>query len=122
MTISEIINKYNALNKDTDKEALIQRNYIKPYVPIIHKKEICEKIIQHSFVDGQIDLIAKYVMYILALVDSHMSIDIDYTGNDIYLVYDKLRECGILQYILGQLSEDEVSEFNIVMDSVCDVI
>lgn len=121
MTISEIINKYNALKNDADREALIIDRIVRQYVSIQNKKDICEQIIKHSITGNNIDMISKYVMYFLALIYSHTDIDIDYTGNNIYSDYDRLRECGVLQHILSMLAEDEISEFNIIMDSLCDI-
>ena len=56
----------------------------------------------------------QYIYFAMGIIDNYTIIDVDY--NNINSDYDKLREADLLQLVLSLISEDEITELNLVKD------
>ncbi len=122
MTIEELIKKTKS-NQKFDFKKVIK----KQYVPYIEKLTECNRIIEatcHKTVDGRkfisINTPARYLMFVMRLVDIYTDIDIAFEGTKATDAYDLLQENGLLSPILDAIPKGEYSEFSTLLDMVLD--
>ncbi len=59
-------------------------------------------------------------MFLLFIIDSYTSININFQQERLFSEYDLLRANGVISLLLGFISEEEISEFNLIMDAIND--
>ena len=116
MNVTEFVNRYNSLKTDKDRESYLLSIKKRSYLPIISKVELCRDVFNNSL-NRQSDIpfsIMQYIYFAMSIIDNYTTINVDY--NNINSDYDKLREADLLQLVLSLISEDEITELNLVKD------
>ena len=122
MNVTEFVNRYNSLKTDKDREAFLNSIKKYNYLPIKKKVEICKEVFDLSSAKS-FDIpfsIIQYIYFVMIIINNYTNINVDY--HNICFEYDKLREFDLLQLVLSLISEDEVTELNLVRDSSYEVI
>ena len=131
--ICEQLNKRTS--KNTKKAYINQVVKIKPHVSYVARDVVAKQIIDaahFSFPEGiditnisedelkniekvpKINRSSQYVMSALMLVDLYTNIKIDFAKGAFQ--YDKLVESGVINYVLENVPESEIKEFEMLID------
>lgn len=139
MTVSEFVKGYNkVVQMNGDIEDYITDRYTDPYVPFRKKVSICEniaKISSHKKVDGiegvtndkevyALNRPARYMMFMLSLIDSYTDIDISFGDGELMLdEYEVLDELDVIQPLIAGdehgimgIPPVEYERFKMIMD------
>ena len=124
-SVKDFCKKYNEINIEQAKKALIEKAMNAHYVPYEMKITICEKIVESSYYkkneDEKIKRLhinspAQYMLYCLNLIKQYTNIKIDF-GKALE-EFNLLNECGLLDVILSNIPERELKEFRMILDMV----
>ena len=124
-TVKSFCEKYNGANVAQTKTALIEKVMNPHYIPYEKKITICEMIIESSYYkkseDGKtrklhINSPAQYMLYCLNLVKHYTNIQVDF--NKSLEEFNMLNENGLIDIIVGNISEREHQEFSMILDMV----
>ena len=119
MTVTELVNRYTKTKSDEDCMFLIHDRVKRTYVPFLEKNIICKRVLDFQLSYGQSSGL-QYIIFFLQLISSYTDIAIQYIDENGKFVadheYDRLKQSGLLGMILSIIPEDEISEFNFVMN------
>ena len=134
--LDDICEQLNKRTSENAKKAYINQVIkIKPHVSYVARDVVAKQIIDaahFSFPEGiditnisedeleniekvpKINRSAQYVMSALMLVDLYTNIKIDFAKGAFQ--YDKLVESGVINYVLENVPESEIKEFEMLID------
>lgn len=109
MKINELVEKYNKNNRiDIAKEVESQ-----PYIGIMQKRRLAELVLDSctSEIDGKlyIDSVERYILFTIAIIESHTNLEFDYEDGNVVDDYDQLCQHGLLVKIIDTFSDDYAS-------------
>lgn len=103
---------------DSSKESFLQSILKNSYLTVYQKVDLClnakhltckdDKYIPIEFVE--------YISFLLCIINAYTNINI--SVNDIVGDYDKLKQNGLIQMVLGLIPEEEITELNMIADSI----
>lgn len=125
--VEEFCKKYNSINIEETKNALIKNVMNSHYVSYETKITVCEKIIDNSYYkktekEGvkikklHINSPAQYMLYCLYLINQYTHITIDFSKS--LDEFNLLNECGLLDILCNCIPEKELKEFRMILDMV----
>ena len=133
--LSEIIEKLNKRNSQSAKDVVLKSIQFKNHVSYVIKEVTAKNIIQiahftypkdvnvNDMSDEQLSNIKpvpnlnrskQYILTAVMIVDLFTNIEIDFSNA--MVEYDKLIEYGLLEYMLNNINESEIKEFNMLID------
>ena len=134
--LDDICEQLNKRTSENAKKAYINQVVkIKPHVSYVARDVVAKQIIDaahFSFPEGiditnisedelkniekvpKINRSAQYIMSALMLVDLYTNIKIDFAKGAFQ--YDKLVESGVINYVLENVPESEIKEFEMLID------
>jgi hypothetical protein len=129
MTITEFCDGYNKMVSDKLKSTYVKDNLkVKQYVPFEDKVNLVDRITQitmHEYnKDGtptgniRVDSISRYMLFTLNLIDKYTNLKVDF--NNSFAEYDQLASNGLLKEIVGAIPENEVSDFQTLLNMKVD--
>lgn len=102
--------------KGNDQAEFISARIKNQYVPIAKKCECAERIAAQSFGNGKLNSVYKYVLTCMALLDLYTDFSYNKDKNSILNDYDKFNKLGLFDVILNAIDENEIKEFNMIID------
>lgn len=130
MTVYEFIAELNKTSDDA-KEAFIKKHIVTDYIPYEKKIAVCEKIIENTSyenrnIDGEkvkafkLNSCARYMYYVLWMIKLYTDIEIEFADGKGLEVFNLLNKGGLIDIVIGMISEKETSEFKQILDMVFD--
>lgn len=103
---------------DSSKESFLQSILKTSYLTVLQKVDLCLNAKQLTCKDNTYIPIefVEYISFLLCIINAYTNINI--SVNDIVGDYDKLKQNGLIQIVLGLIPEDEITELNMIADSI----
>lgn len=133
MKILEFVNGYKEITTDKAKENYFKKNVnIKTYLPILNKITIAERIADvvcfeyekyitesgeeksRSTMNVQVNTPVQYLLTCRAIVENYTDLEIEDTS--FYKEFDALQENGIMDKILCTIPNDELKNFEAIVN------
>lgn len=134
--VTDLINKLNERNSQNAKDAILKTIKFKNYVGFLTKETFAKQIINtaHFVYPPNVDVIntsvdelknmeqipsinhaKQYLFTAIMLVDLYTNIELDFSNavNE----YDMLAENGVIDYIISNIPDSEITEFKMLIDS-----
>lgn len=123
-TVKEFCKKYNESTADQIKESLIKSIMNPHYINYEMKIAICENIIENSYYKKDengnkklhINSPTQYLLYCLEMVRQYTTIEVDFSN--VVDEFNLLNKYRLLDEIINYIPENELKEFNVVLDMV----
>lgn len=109
MNVYAYANIYSGLKTDEEKESFVTNHMNIQYVPILKKIEACKQSILFNE-----DEVLQYIYYFMQLFAMYTDIEVS-LGEDITDQYDRLKQLGLLDMVLGLIPSFEFDEFNFIL-------
>lgn len=127
MKIDIFLKLFDQKHTEGEKYNFIKSHVKDIYIPIEKKVKIANSIIDKSFTiesDDEkyiihVDSVTKYIATCMALFDAYTDIERINKNNSIS-DFDKLNERKIFDYIIDDIDQRELKEFNMVIQMVTD--
>lgn len=125
---------YKSKKSDEEKEKFVKQHINNVYVPYEHKANVAKAITdscfwkKHTNSDGtivtemEIDSIAKHMLTCMAIVDLYTDIERQKSDGKMLEDFNTLNGSGVLDYIIQNIEERELKEFNMILQMTCDDI
>ena len=124
--ITEFVKQYNELTDDKSKDRKIKSIIKRTYCPILEKKIILDLMLSKSINEEgikRIDLFVNRINFIAAIISLYTTLLPEKDENEIpktYEMYDLLVENDILNKILENIGEREITELTSINGVVMD--
>jgi len=127
MTVREFVNKYNSLQSDATKEALINSVIKRHYAPILEKKAVLETAFERSIQEKDgikyVDSVLSQIGLFCSILTLYTTLDYKHNKDDgdngsIFEDYDLLMENGVYPIIMYKIGEQDIKELLKVYSSV----
>ena len=118
MKIKEFVEKYT---KAQEKQEFVEKHIKNNYIPYLTKCVYCDKIIKASSTISNGDVIkinsaSQYVAFVMRLIQLYTDLEVDFKNAEFVNQYDSLAEVGAIIRIMNAISEQEYSEFKMILD------
>ena len=130
--LTAFMTSYKFRKTTEEKEKMILDHIKNEYVPFEVKADVAKAIVKACYwrkekdINGNeysvfhLDSVAKYMLTCMAMIDLYT--DIERTKNEGKIVeeFNILNEFGILDFIIKNVNQRELKEFNMVLQMTCD--
>lgn len=117
-SVQDFMDEYNKLATKSQRETLLNKVRILPYVSYALKQVLAEKIVKATSLDenGNINIRSgmRYIFYVYTIIETYT--DIKMSEDNIINDFDLLNEKGLVDEIFKKISEKEIDEFKTVLD------
>lgn len=132
INIREFMSLYKIKKGEEEKEKFVKEHIITEYVPYEKKADYAKAITDVSYwkmeklPDGadtkvlHIDSVAKYMLSCIALVKLFTDIELQFGDGKALDNFNILNSSGVLDYIIQNVNQKELKEFNMVLQMTCD--
>ena len=133
MKISAFMNAYKFRKTAEEKEKMVVEHIKDEYVPYEKKADVAKAIVNNCYWrtvkdDGKehkelhVDSVAKYMLTCISLVDLYTDIERQKGDGKMLEDFNTLNGSGILDYIIQNVNQRELKEFNMVLQMTCEDI
>lgn len=129
ISVKDFVQMYKTNSKTTDKtfEDFIKKHIVVDYIDFLEKEVICTAIVSSTCHiesgDRQIVKInstARYVIFIMRLIDLYTDIEVDFTDANYVKQYDELNKIGAINTLISAIPNNEYVEFNTMLNMKMD--
>lgn len=122
MTVAEFVELYEN-DKTKGKTEVAKKLKITPYLDYEVKISLADNIVTHANVDkdtGNVVLNSplRFVFFVFTIVNKYTNVRMG--AGDMLGDFNALNSRGLVEYLMKQIPEKELSEFSTVVDMVCD--
>lgn len=132
MKLSAFMTAYKFRKTAEEKEKIVIEHIKNEYVLYEKKADIAKAIVDNCYwrmakdLDGtehkelHIDSVAKYMLTCMAIVDLYTDIERQKGDGKMLEDFNILNGSGVLDYIINNINERELKEFNMVLEMTCE--
>ena len=121
MTVAEFVELYEN-DKTKDKTEVVKKLKITPYIDYEMKISLADNIIKNSNVDKETGNIVlnsplRFIFFVYTIINKYTNVRMG--AGDMLGDFNALNSRGLVEYLMKQVPEKELSEFTTVVDMVC---
>ena len=129
ISVKDFVQMYKTNSKTTDKtfEDFIKKHIVVDYIDFIKKEVICTTIINSTcYIESggrqivKINSPARFIIFIMRLIDLYTDIEVDFTDANYVKQYDELNKIGAINTLISAIPNNEYVEFNTMLNMKMD--
>lgn len=129
ISVDAFLRQYSvaAKQKGTAMEDFIKKHIVTDYVSFLEKEVMCgnivnstTRIIEENREILKINSSARYLLFVMHLINIYTDIEIDFTDAKYVYQYDDLNKVGAIDNLIAAIPEREYSEFSTLLNMKLD--
>ena len=129
ISVDAFLREYGVVTKQkgTAMENFIKKHIVTDYVSFLEKEVTCTnivnsttRIIEENREILKINSSARYLLFVMRLIDIYTDIEIDFTDAKYVYQYDDLNKVGAIDNLIAAIPEREYSEFSTLLNMKLD--